>query len=111
MTKAERIYKETRYRTVKSIEAWDFNLATNGGWAGGWITVTDENPDGEIIFARTQNALLRLLEADKEDLYRRFDHEYAWDSKDKRIFDTKVLLMMERTAANTRIHNRRGSLQ
>ena len=65
MKKAERIYKETYHQTRRHIEAWGYNPDTDGGWAGGWITETESNPDGECIYQRTQNELLKMLNRDK----------------------------------------------
>ena len=97
--KAQRIYKATRYHTWKHIEAWGYNHETDGGWAGGWIT-TDDNPDGELIYQRTQNELMALLESD----LRRFDRGKRLgiykDDPDKEKLEASILLMMLKTAKN-----------
>ena len=97
--KAQRIYKSTKYRTKEHIEKWGYNHETDGGWAGGWIT-TDEDINGELIFQRTQNELMALLESD----LRRLDIDKKigiYEGKpEKEELEASTLLMMYKSAQN-----------
>ncbi len=101
MTKAERIFNQTRYETLRHIEQWGYDNAIDGGWGGGWITVTVDCPDGELIHKRTHNALAKLLEA-KADHIRRCSQFNLWTT-DKLDLELKIFQMMCKTHNNTRI--------
>lgn len=98
MTKAERIYKQTYNETYRHVTDWGYDPETDGGWAGGWITETEKNPDGECIYQRTQNELKRMLERDSKELQYYEKHDIG--EKEWRETRFKILLMMARTAQN-----------
>ena len=95
MTKAERIYKETRYQTRKYIKTWGYDVKVA---FGNWHTETNERPDGEVIYRRTQNELLRMLQSERKELT--ICKKLNIGTEEELILKEQVLDMMERTAKN-----------
>jgi hypothetical protein len=103
MKKAERIFNACRWETKKHIEYWGYDAETDGGWSGGWasFTVTDKNPDGELIHQRTYNALDELLKRKETEL--RLDAKFDILTPERLKLEIKILQMMKKTAKNTYI--------
>ncbi len=67
MTKAERIYKDTRYECMKHIENWGLERDNNGKIVGFNKVALKDN---ESISTRTINDLRKCLEADRKQIMR-----------------------------------------
>lgn len=98
MTKAQKIFDQTYYATLKHVETWGYEPEADGGWSGGWITATENNPDGELIYQRTQNALIQILKRKMSDLQTYF--KFNVGTPERRELLTKVYCMMAKTANN-----------
>ena len=99
MKKAERIYRETKYQTRKHIDTWGYDPKVSMGC--GWYTRTYKNPDGELIYTRTQNALLKMLSSDKKHLETL--RELNIIDEEEYTIRKQVFDMMERSSKNITI--------
>lgn len=98
MSKAQRIFDETYYATIKHIESWGYDDETDGGWCGGWYTQTKENPDGELVYQRTQNAIVAILKRRMTSLQYNIKHNIGTPERNELL--AKVFCMMAKTAKN-----------
>ena len=90
MTKAERIYKDTKYACKKHIETWGFD---NVGFTR--MVVEDEE---ELIYKRTVTAIKNLIEKDKK--YLNVNYRLGVITLEEAKEEAKVLKMVELTLGN-----------
>lgn len=87
MTKAERIYKDTKYACKKHIETWGF---TNEGF--------NRLATEELVYKRTANEIKRLL--DKDIKFTLLDFELGILTKEEATLEYDSIKMVELTLAN-----------
>ena len=95
MTKAERIYRDTKYECRKHVETWGYNPDTDGGFNRLIYK------DSETVSTRTVNAVDVLLKRDKRLLENDVKNEIG--TPEENNFKEKVLIMVRGTLNN---HNR-----
>jgi len=98
MKKAERIYKETKYQTQKHIKTWGYDPKVS---FHGWHTETLQNPNGELIYTRTQNELMKMLKSDEKHL--ETIRELNIITEEEYILRKQVFDMMEKSVSKEEI--------
>ena len=93
MNKAERIFKATQAESRRHVEDWGYDMNKDGGWGGGFI-----REDTDIIYSRTYNAIVKLIESRKRAISQLLDMGIY--TEERHTFETKVITMTERTLAN-----------
>lgn len=95
MTKAERLFKDTRYACMQHIENWGYELNPNGKPIGFNGLICN---DTDIIYTRTLNAVAQQLERARREvaLFLKYNTINA-DEAEKR---NRVLNMVESTLDN-----------
>lgn len=91
MTKAERIFQNTRFECKKHIETWGYE--SNSGFTG---LIYKEN---ESISQRTINRIRQILKSKKDGL--RLDEKLGILSPEKRERESQILDMVEKTLNNS----------
>ena len=90
MTKAEKIFKDTRYACKRHIETWGFDNV-------GFNRMATE----EAIFTRTANEIKRLIKREYENILVDLDFEIITEEEAKR--EAQITKMVELTLENTYI--------
>lgn len=97
MTKAERIYKDTRYDCLRYVDDGFYQENENGSAVGfNGLSCKDD----ELISIRTINDVSRFLESAKSTL--RIDIKLNVITPDKAERERKILKMVEATLNNNR---------
>ena len=91
MTKAERIYNDTRFECKQHIKAWGYE--ENVGFSS--VIYGDD----ETVSKRTLNEMTALLERAKKML--KIDVKLGVVSREEAILEAQVLKMVEKTIENT----------
>lgn len=87
MTKAEKIFKDTKYACKKHIEAFGFDNV-------GFNRMSTE----ELVYTRTANEILELIKREYKNIV--IDLELAIITKEEAEKETQVVKMVELTLAN-----------
>lgn len=96
MTKAERIYKDTRYECKKHVEYWGLGRDDNGKIIGFNSVAVKSN---ERVSTRTINDLRKWLEADRKQIMRWL--EMGIINGDEYATRLETAAMVEQTINNT----------
>ena len=96
MTKAERIYKDTRYECMKHIEYWGLGRDNNGKIIVFNSVAVKSN---ERVSTRTINDLRKWLEADRKQIMRWLDMGII--NGDEYATRLETAAMVEQTINNT----------
>ena len=96
MTKAERIFKNTRWECKKHIEAWGYETNPNGKSVGFTSLICDDN---ERICKRTVNAVSAILASERKR--NELNLRYDIITEDKFRKTEQILNMVDSTIENT----------
>ena len=95
MTKAEKIFKATRYECTKHIEVWGYEVNPNGKAVGFNRVITEE-----AVYTRTLNELDKMLARAKKDIERYVKLGIFTEERAEK--ERQILNMVETTIENTR---------
>jgi len=90
MTKAERIYQDTKTMCRRHIQNWGYNLETDGGFNG--------MSHDTCVYTRTMNEMIKLLESDKKAIA--IDEKLNISTPEKLKERKLTLIMLEKTMKN-----------
>lgn len=96
-TKAERIYRKTRYECKKSIQTWGYRINPDGNSIG-FNTVFNE--DEGAICTRTLNEMDKQLARDRKTL--ELDRRLGIGDEERNTLTEQTLNMVETTIRNAR---------
>lgn len=91
MTKAEKIFKDTRYACKKHIEAWGFEENI------GFSSLATE----ELVYKRTANEIKKLIEREQKDIAGFL--QFNLITEQEAIFRLQVLMMIANTLKNQKV--------
>lgn len=93
MTKAEKIYKDTRYECRKHIETWGYKINPNGTAIGYNGLITEE-----LTPTRTLNEITKILERKRKGIT--IDLKLNVLTQEEAEKETQILNMIETTLNN-----------
>jgi hypothetical protein len=90
MTKAEKIFKDTKYSCKKHIEAWGFDNA-------GFTRMSTE----EVVYQKTANEIKKIIEKEYKNIL--IDSELGIITEEEARKEAQIIKMVELTLENQNI--------